>query len=320
MMGGLLAMLRHWLPDHSWSQIRKLVASRRVSVNGSLCIDESRPITRDDTVTVHDQPLPPLPTVNDVRVIYCDDSLVVVEKPSGMVTLRHASERRWPRSRKALQPTLDDDLLHLARRYLPRDIARKTELLSVHRIDRDTSGLLVFALRRAVQEKLIEQFAAHDVTRVYRVVIPGQMTKQTIRSRLVRDRGDGLRGSNRDTEEGDEAVTHVSPISRLGSDYSELECRLETGRTHQIRIHLAEARHPVCGDIMYRGPMGGPSIIDKSGTPRLALHAAQLGFEHPTLGEVLHFESPWPSDMEAFIARMRSATGRARKSTKKREL
>jgi 23S rRNA pseudouridine1911/1915/1917 synthase len=189
----------------------------------------------------------------------------------------------------------------------------KPPLYSVHRIDRDTSGLLVFARHETAQQALISQFAAHDVARDYLAIVPGRVEPQTIRSMLVRDRGDGLRGSSTN-DGGMEAVTRVQPARCLRAEatpeaaaYQELQCTLETGRTHQIRIHLAELGNPVCGDWMYRNRFGAPAIPDLSDAPRLALHAGGLGFQHPTTGAVLRFESTWPSEMQRWIARLQGA-------------
>jgi 23S rRNA pseudouridine1911/1915/1917 synthase len=124
---------------------------------------------------------------------------------------------------------------------------------------------------------------------------------QTIRSNLVRDRGDGRRGSTRLANTGKEAITHVSVEQRLRR-FTLLSCRLETGRTHQIRIHLSESGHPVCGDKVYHRKPTGEEMPDPSGAPRLALHATELGFEHPASGEHLHWMMPLPADLQKLIA------------------
>jgi 23S rRNA pseudouridine1911/1915/1917 synthase len=142
------------------------------------------------------------------------------------------------------------------------------------------------------------------VGRAYLAVVPGQVAAQTMVSYLVRDRGDGLRGSSADPEQGQRAVTHVRPVETL-AEYTLLECRLETGRTHQIRIHLAELGHPVCGDPIYRGPLGVAVIEDHSGAPRLALHATHLQLTHPASGESIACQSPLPSDLSRFLDRLR---------------
>jgi 23S rRNA pseudouridine1911/1915/1917 synthase len=112
-------------------------------------------------------------------------------------------------------------------------------------------------------------------------------------------------------ELGKEAITHVEPVKRLGA-YTLLACRLETGRTHQIRIHLAELGHPVCGDKVYRNRPDGTTVVDKSGAPRLALHAAELGFQHPVTNEPMHWAMPLPADLEKFVEKLRKNIARSR--------
>jgi 23S rRNA pseudouridine1911/1915/1917 synthase len=121
---------------------------------------------------------------------------------------------------------------------------------------------------------------------------------------LVRDRGDRRRGNSADPEQGKEAITHVEVVEQLPG-YTLLGCRLETGRTHQIRIHLAELGHPVCGDKVYRGKMGQPFVADLSGALRLALHAAELGFVHPVTGEALQWSMSLPPDLAGLLGRLR---------------
>ena len=125
-------------------------------------------------------------------------------------------------------------------------------------------------------------------------------------SQFIRDRGDGLRGSTDDTSIGEQAVTHFKTLRRIG-DYSELECRLETGRTNQIRIHLAELGHPICGDIKYRGPFGMPHVVDESKIRRMALHAAELRFQHPTTEKLMRFQSDWPEDIQRHLDQLQSS-------------
>jgi 23S rRNA pseudouridine1911/1915/1917 synthase len=134
-------------------------------------------------------------------------------------------------------------------------------------------------------------------------VVAGFVPPQRIAPWLVRDRGDGRRGSG-PAGEGKEAVTHVEVVERLPG-YTLLSCRLETGRTHQIRIHLAELGHPVCGDKVYHHLPGGGVRPDDSGAPRLALHAAELGFKHPVTHTDMHWEMPLPPDLEAFLGKLR---------------
>ena len=155
------------------------------------------------------------------------------------------------------------------------------------------------------EEHLIGQFRRHTAHRVYWAIVHGHPIEETIESNLVRDRGDGRRGSVNNPKIGKRAVTHVRPLEDLG-DYSLVECQLETGRTNQIRIHLSERGHLVCGDVKYRQPYAARMIEDLSQAPRLALHAAELGFIHPQTGEDLCFRMPFPDDLSEFFERLRA--------------
>lgn len=306
--GAVLSVLRKVMENASWSEVRRMLSTRRVSLNGTLCIDEGRKVLPGEKLEVHVNSLPVPPSDKDVVVRWLDQSVVVVEKPAGMVTLRRSNERIWSYPRRMLQPTLDECVSRLLEaRYVRSRSDAMYELFPVHRIDRDTSGLLMFARTEEAQARLIDQFAAHHALRKYWCVIPGFVPDQTIRTHFIRDRGDGLRGSSRDAGIGQHAVTHIRTLRRLG-EFSEVECRLETGRTNQIRIHLAELGHPVCGDLKYRGPVGQPPVPDHTRVPRLALHAAELGFVHPLSGESLVFETPWPPDMARFLKTLTPAT------------
>ncbi|MFO0824219.1 MAG: RluA family pseudouridine synthase [Gemmataceae bacterium] len=174
----------------------------------------------------------------------------------------------------------------------------------VHRLDKETSGLVVFARSVLAERELGLQFRKHTVIRRYLTVVPGILTPRTIKSRLVSDRGDGRRGSTTLPDVGKEATTHVAIEERLPG-YTQLSCRLETGRTHQIRIHLSEAGHPVCGDKVYTRKRDGTNYEDNSGAPRLALHAIELGFTHPATEAALHWSMPLPGDLAKFVAKLR---------------
>ena len=176
----------------------------------------------------------------------------------------------------------------------------------VHRLDRDTSGLLVFARSADAERGLVQQFRRHTVHRRYIAVAHGDVQPQTIETYLVRDRGDGRRGSTPLSNTGKRAVTHVEPIESLNG-YTVVSCRLETGRTHQIRVHLAEQGHWLCGEKVYRGAAFTEPPADLSGAARQALHAAELGFQHPIHGEMCYFQSPLPPDLVALIERLRQA-------------
>jgi 23S rRNA pseudouridine1911/1915/1917 synthase len=302
------AALRNWLEGTSWNQARQLVAGRRVMIDGNLCLDAGRRLKQGEVVKLLPRAGAAPPRDDDVRVRHVDRHVVVVEKPAGMTSLRHRQEQRWPARRRQIQPTLDEVLARVLakreRRPAKGGRDRSPPLRPVHRIDRDTSGLLVFARSLPAERHLGQQFRRHTVRRRYLAIVLGDLAAGTIRSRIIRDRGDGRRGSTRDPKQGKEAITHVRPLEKLGG-YTLVECRLETGRTHQIRIHLAESGHPLCGDKVYRKPLGGAPLPDRSGAPRLALHAAELGFVHPLTSEELRFEVPLPRDLAEFLARLR---------------
>ncbi len=245
----------------------------------------------------------PQPTIR-----YADKHIVVVDKPSGLTTMRHAEEAAefGPRGKRFLPPTLADLLPDLLARRSPRE--RKT-VRAVHRLDKDTSGLVVFARTVEAERHLGRQFRAHSIERVYRAVVRGQAKDARIESRLVRDRGDGRRGSSASPDGGQRAVTHVRIVEKLG-EYTLVECRLETGRTHQVRIHLGEAGTPLCGERIYDRPLHGKPLPDGSGMKRVALHASVLGFVHPTTGERMRWTSNLPRDMAGLIERLRRGQGK----------
>ena len=200
-------------------------------------------------------------------ILHEDDDVLVVDKPAGLPSA----------------PTREGDqaLLSLLRRR------GETPVFLVHRLDVPTSGVLVYARSAAANRTLAAAFARHDVRREYLALVAGAPADATL----------GL-----DAPIGGRAArTHVQVVERLGNLAALVRCRLETGRTHQIRIHLNGAGHPVLGDTRFptRAPLR---------PPRLALHAALLGFRHPRSGAESLFESPWPPDLSDYLDRLRSAT------------
>lgn len=304
----LAAIVRAHLPGHSWTQVRRLIEGRRVKINGELCLDPARRLRDGQVVEILNRPAPEPQRHEAVRIVYLDSHIVVVEKPSGISTVRHPLERDWPAKRKALSPTLEEIVPKLVTQREGR--IRKgppPRLRIVHRIDKDTSGLVVFARTVPAERELGKQFRMHSVLRRYLAVIPGTIASQKITTRLVRDRGDGRRGSSTLPGIGKQAATNIELVEKLAG-YSLVSCRLETGRTHQIRIHLAELGHPVCGEKVYNRQLGHSAQDDRSGAPRLALHAAELGFVHPITGESLHWSMPLPRDIQSLLTRLRSGS------------
>lgn len=217
------------------------------------------------------------PGGDDVRIVAEDADFVVVEKPSGLLTA----------------PTPESDQNNLFHRLLLMLKARgdrNPELFVVHRLDMETSGLLVFAKSAHGNRFLSERFRMHDIRREYLGVVLGAVPEGL----SVVDSPVG----------GKRAVTRVEMVERFGKEAALLRFQLETGRTHQIRLHMAGTSHPVLGDRAY----GQKSSFDP---PRMALHAAVLGFVHPRTHEMCVFESPWPADLEAWMAELRTEAARA---------
>lgn len=300
----------------SWSQAQRLIRSRRVQIHGNVATDVGRRLRAGDVVKLLAVPAPALPGPRDVRIVHLDDAVVVVEKPAGVTTTRHGEERSWPARRRQIQPTLDELLPVAIAARLPAGRGgrrRPPPVRAVHRIDRETSGLVVFARTVPAERILAEQFRAHTTRRRYLALCIGRVGSGTIVSHLVRDRGDGRRGSS-GSDEGKKAVTHVRPIEHFGDEHTLVECVLETGRTHQIRIHLSESGHPVCGERVYVASRKNRAV-DRSGATRVLLHAASLGFVHPVTGAELDFSSPLPADIRAAIDRLRRAGRRTGNAT-----
>jgi 23S rRNA pseudouridine1911/1915/1917 synthase len=303
----IAAALRRWLPGKSWGEIRQLLRARHVQINGNLCVDVGRRLKLTDVIKVLEQPAAAPPRADDVRVVYLDQHVAVVEKPSGLTSNRHREELNWPARRRQLQPTLDELLPGVIARMEPgrRVKGVPPPVRPVHRLDRETSGLMVFARTVRAERHLGDQFRRHTTQRRYLAIVEGNVEAQTISTQLVRDRGDGHRGSTPNPDVGKRAVTHIRPLEKFAAGYTLIECQLETGRTHQIRIHLSELGHPVCGERIYRTTRFGRPKPDRSGAPRLALHATELGFEHPITSEQLRFSMPLPKDLHQFLERLR---------------
>lgn len=235
----------------------------------------------------------------DIR--FEDDDLMVIDKPMGLVVHPGAGNPAG---------TLLNALLHHspALAELPRGGI-------VHRLDKDTAGLMVVAKSMAAHTALVAMLSRHDVQRQYEAVVLGTMVAGgTVDQPIGRHQHDRLKQGVRDVEDGGkEAVTHYRVRERFRA-HSVIQCNLETGRTHQIRVHMAHLGHPLVGDQLYgnglRLPRGASQeLIDTlRGFRRQALHAEKLAFEHPVTGEHLEFESPRPADQEALIEALRVDT------------
>ena len=266
----------------SWSRARRLCMDGRVTVDGERCLDPAMRVASDAAVVVdiHGAKVERGPLARQA-VVFHDRDLVVVDKPAGMLTVGYEGEK--------------DTLAEQARLMLRRvdSAARDTGLGIVHRLDKETSGLVVLTRTATAKRDLAAQFRAHDLERCYVAIAHGDVPEARVESLFLEDRGDGLRGSwghfrrprGEPPAEAKRAVTHVKPLESL-SGATLVECRLETGRQHQIRIHLAELGHPVVGERVYVRDYAGPRIEAE----RTMLHARTLGFAHPRSRKAMRFE------------------------------
>jgi 23S rRNA pseudouridine1911/1915/1917 synthase len=219
-------------------------------------------------------------------IVFHDRDLVVVDKPAGMLSVADEEGNK---------DTLVDYTRTLLRRVDKGGV--DAPLGVVHRLDRDTSGLMMFARTANAKRVLAEAFNAHDIERVYHAITHGDVPETRVETHLLLDRGDGLRGSygrfrrarGDPPAESRHSVTYVKPIASLAGA-TLVECRLETGRQHQIRIHLSELGHPVIGERVYIRDYKDVKIE----APRTMLHARALGFAHPRTGASMRFEREPP--------------------------
>ena len=288
----LAAVVRETLGG-SWSEARKLCETGKVSVDGVVCTDPARRVGPGEVTIDREAPRVAKGALPPERWLHSDEHLLVVNKPPGVLSVPRAGEKNT---------LLDRVRTPLGRGHGRKRGAPRPFVGAVHRLDKGTSGLLVFARSPAVQEALQALFARHAIDRGYVALAHGAVEPGTHASWLLRDRGDGYRGSwgrrrpgrpaeARPPTNAKRAVTHVKGSRRL-KRASLVELALETGRTHQIRIHLAEAGHPLIGESVYDLDYAGKRIE----ASRVMLHAFRLGFVHPVSRRRLTFEQPPPGD------------------------
>ncbi len=292
--GRLDRALRALRPETSWAAVRRLIETGKVTIDGERVLDAARPVSKGARITVTMTAPKPRPetTLPAETIVHADAHVVVVRKPAGVSTVPFDERERGA-------------LSELVEAAMKRRFGPGASLGVVHRLDKETSGLVVFARSLAAKRALKQQFRFHTVARRYLALAHGAVEAGTLRSRLVQDRGDGRRGSTDNPRLGRDAITHVRVIERLPGA-TLVECRLETGRTHQIRIHLAEAGHPLLGERVYGKTFTGERLP----APRLMLHAFELGFTHPTTGAPLQFEEPMPDDIRKTLDALRRRDGR----------
>ena len=282
----------------SRARVQALIVEGAVTVDGRIATSAS---ARVEAGTPFRIALPPPaapeaePQDIPLDVVFEDDALIVVNKPAGMVVHPAAGNR---------DGTLVNALLHHCRGRLS-GIGGVARPGIVHRIDKDTSGLLVVAKTDAAHEGLTAQFADHSIARRYLALAVGHPAppEGTIEGRIGRSDRDRkmMAALPADVTRGKHAVTHYRTVRAL-PHATLLECRLETGRTHQVRVHCASIGHPLLGDQTYgRTPKPLKPLLERLGFARQALHAAELGFRHPATGQTVNFDAPLPADMAELI-------------------
>ncbi|MFO0576388.1 MAG: RluA family pseudouridine synthase [Polyangia bacterium] len=297
----------------TWGAARTLCERGKVFVDGQRLLDPAvrlRPGSRVLEVRPREKvPLAPHRALALASIVYEDSQVVIVDKPAGMSSV--------PYERGETGTAMD--WVREAWRAQGKRGAKATgvPLHIVHRIDKDTSGLLLFAKTKQAERSLQLLWRQHDIERRYLCVVHGRLTDRTIESHFIEDRGDGLRGSAgigparaTPSDHGKHAVTHVKALEFLGNLATLCSVTLETGKTHQIRIHAAEAGHPVVGESVYirdftrRGHEPLPSS-------RLLLHAESLGFVHPVTGEKIALRRPPPDDFQNVVRKLRALSARS---------
>ncbi len=295
-----------WLADTvgtlSRSRVKVLIEEGRLRRDGTLVTAPAEQTRAGATYTL-DVPDPtparPLPQAIPFDILYEDKDLIVLDKPAGLVV--HPAPGN-------LDGTLVNALLaHCGPGFTGIGAEKRPGI--VHRLDKDTSGVMVVAKTQLANDVLTAAFAARDLDRAYQALVWGLPATATgeIEGDIGRDKRDRKRmavvGHG-----GKYALTRYRTLKAWGTSVALLECRLATGRTHQIRVHLAHAGHPVVGDPVYlrRIPAAAKGIAQPTrglllDFPRQALHAARLGFKHPRTGEMLSFETPIPPDMQAIL-------------------
>ncbi|MEO5866419.1 MAG: RluA family pseudouridine synthase [Sphingomonas sp.] len=286
------------VPTLSRERLKVLIAAGAVaSAGGALARDPSRKANAGDTFTV----TVPLPSVahNEAQdiplvVVFEDEHLIVIDKQAGLVVHPAAGN---------LDGTLVNALLHHCGGSLS-GIGGVARPGIVHRIDKDTSGLMVAAKTDRAHVGLAKQFADHSIDRRYNAIVSGRpvSTSGTVDAPLARSPQNRKKIAIVPT--GKRAVTHWRQLRQL-RDAALVECRLETGRTHQVRVHMASLGHPLLGDPVYgRTKPAHRAILETLGFRRQALHAARLGFIHPVKSNALSFDSEMPADMQELFSRL----------------
>lgn len=295
------AILGGMIDSHSRSALRTLIDEGKVLVDGKVLNKASIKLNAGQNIEVHmDEPesLEAVPEDIPLNIVYQDDDLIVINKPINFVVHPGAGVKNGT--------VMNAMLFHFPQTAV---LARAG---IVHRLDKDTSGLMVIALSQTAQHHLIKAISKHLVVREYEAIVEGELTAGgTVDAPIGRDLHNRTRMAVMPDGMGREAVTHYRVMERYRA-HTRLKLRLETGRTHQIRVHMASLHHPLLGDTQYGGRRikhiaGASAELDQAlnAYRHQALHASHIEFEHPVTGETLSFDAPIPEEMKNLMDLLR---------------
>ncbi len=270
--------------DVSWNQVKRWIAAGKVFIDGTVCQNPGLALKVGSEIEVKLHAPSGRDTGRVLKIAYEDAHLVVIDKPVGISTVPYAQEK-------------DTAMDALRNTWKKNGENWRQPIFVVHRIDKPTSGLVMFAKTKKAELGLATQLREHSMSRHYVCVAHGGVTEQKVETWIMRDRGDGLRGASLKGHRGGKlAVSNISVVKRKKS-CSRCHVTLETGRTHQIRIHLSELGHPLVGDKVYNRDFWRKQkpLLTSS---RLLLHAASLGFEHPVSKKQILLDLPPPQEFE----------------------
>jgi len=287
--------------DLSWTRIRELIGRGQVVVDGRVVQDAGHEVDATTPIEI-DPSRPALPQARlALERLYEDREILVIDKPAGLLTIATDPSQR----------EREDTVLKRAQEYARHLHGRRGYAGVLHRLDRDTSGALAIALTREAHAAGRALFGEHRFERWYLAIVAGTPEQETgtIDAPVSRTYADGRRRLARETTDGREAVTHYRVRERLAGA-SLVELRLETGRQHQIRLHMERIGHPLIGERVYTAPVatatGRPGVRQRQRVERQMLHAWRLAFPHPLDGAVIQVEAAIPDDFERALRRLRS--------------
>ena len=279
-------------PGYSRNYIQSLITDGKVSIDGKIITKNSYRIVSGTSIEmiIPENEIPDIaPWNHPLDIIYEDDDIIIVNKPKNMVV--HPAPGHF-----------NDTLVNALVYYCNDTLSGINGVIRpgiVHRIDKDTTGSLVVCKNDKAHAAIAEQLKVHSIKRSYRAIVCGVINEDelTISGYIGRDPRDRMKYTVTDDMHGKSAITHVKVLNRF-KNHTEVECRLETGRTHQIRVHMNHIHHPVLGDPLYGHDLGMKPPMKLEGQ---CLHAYIIGFDHPSSGEYIEFKAPLPEYYEKLL-------------------